>query len=71
MLTIKRILREIGDSNIDLYKADDYFVMQYDDGVAVFETVSVYVPHVNDLDINQWKAYARDLFDKITRLAEE
>lgn len=56
--SVKQILREIGNKNLNLYchraNGGPYWYFVYDDGDKVFETKTVLVPRLGDLTLNAW-----------------
>ena len=57
MLTIKRILREINNPHLSLYKGNGYFYFSYDNG-DIYDTYSVFTCQLDTLTIEQWKEEA-------------
>ena len=52
-ITIKKILKEINDSRIDLWRSSGYYVLQYDDG-KLFETKSILCYRLYHMSLEQW-----------------
>lgn len=69
MLTVKRILKEAGESNLSLYKGDGYHYFVYDDG-KLFVTHSVYVYRLNDLPLESWIHEAKECMKSVSSLKE-
>lgn len=54
-ITIKRILAEINNENLNLYRGKDYFYFTYSNiDEDFFETYSVYVYRLHDLSFGDW-----------------
>ena len=64
MLTIKRIIKEIDNPHLNLYKCDGYFYFSYDDGVT-YETYAVFTYRLNSLTLQQWKDEASSFMGAI------
>lgn len=66
MLTRKKILREVTNSNLDLEVGNGYFYFIYDDEEKnLYETRSVWVNSINQLDLDSWIYEANELIKKM------
>lgn len=70
MLTIKKILKEIGNKNLDLNRWDEgYYTFTFEsDDDHKFEQHSVYTHRLNNLTLEQWVAEAHEFLEKIGEL---
>lgn len=64
MVTVKRILKAIGNENLTLYRVDEYHVFAYDNGGNVFETETILLPRLNDASIYWWVRSGKDFVKK-------
>jgi len=69
MLTIKKIIKEIGNPYLSLYRGKGYHYFVYDNGKdgdeMVFLDYSVYVYRINHLSLEQWVAEGKDCIKQI------
>lgn len=63
----KQILKAINHPLVSLTRVpgDGYWYFTYDDGDKLYETESVYTVRLNDMTVDQWAAYARDLIKRV------
>lgn len=55
MITVRKVLKEIGCPVLNLYNGKGYWYFVYDDTArGVYETKSVYVMRLNELALAQW-----------------
>lgn len=68
MLTIKKILKEVGNKNLTLNRwPEGYYTFTFDaDGK--FEQHSVYTFRLNNMSLEQWVAEAHSFLEKIGEL---
>lgn len=69
MLTIKKILKEVGNKNLDLNRWDEgYYTFTFDDKNGKFEQHSVYTFRLNNLPLESWVTEAHSFLEKIGEL---
>lgn len=66
MLTVKRILKEIGNPNLKLYRGDGYFYFEYDD-LGTFADRCVMVCRVGQLSLESWVYEGMQLIESINK----
>lgn len=72
MVTVKRILKAIGNDKLTIYRINNYHVFAYDDFDAnVFETESVLMPRLNCASIYWWVRAGNDFVKKCVDKAAE
>ena len=71
MLTIKKIIKEIGNPYLSLYRGKGYHYFVYDNGKdgdeMVFLDYSVYVNRLNHLSLEQWVSYGNDCIKEVEK----
>mgnify|MGYP003634211698 FL=1 len=68
-ITIKTILEEINNKNLNLYRGKDYFYFTYSNiDEDFFETYSVYAYRLNDLSLGDWIEYGNNFCDHSEQL---
>lgn len=69
MITRKQILKELGNSHLDLELANGYVYFIYDDlEKNIYETHSVYVAKLNHLSYEAWITIGKKFLVKIKTL---
>ena len=71
MLTVKKIIKEIGHPHLNLYRGEGYQYFVYDNGKdgdeMVFLDYSVYVNRLNHLSLDQWISYGNDCIKEVEK----
>lgn len=76
MVTVKRILKAIGNKNLTLWRCDDYYVFEYDaaETTGFFDTETVMVPRLNCASIYWWvrtgQTFLKKCLDKEAEMIE-
>lgn len=64
-LTISKIIKEIGDENISLYKGKGYFYFVYTSLRVQYAERSVMVTQLNDLTLERWVEEGNELINEL------
>jgi hypothetical protein len=67
MITVKAILRAIGNDKLELFRGNGYYYFTYDDLEVnkIWADESVYVCRLNHLDLNRWIEIGKEFINKV------
>lgn len=64
--SVKEILKAVDCPVLDLWKADGYWVLQYDNpALGIYETKSEMVNYLNSMTLEQWVDSAKAFIHKV------
>jgi hypothetical protein len=64
----KQVIKAIGSDKLELVRGRGYWYFIYDDvAKGLYDTKSVYVMHLRDMDFDQWVSDGREFVAKMER----